>query len=302
MIPPQILQWFPIVDHWSQVLKISQALLLAIIQTESKGDPDCIRREPEFERSYIKDNPIWIQRGRELGMTSADIASSYGLMQIMFSTAYGYGCFSKAQALDPSQSIRFGAAHLKTLLDRYATVEEALAAYNGGHGAARDLREGKDTPATRYSRRVMELYQEYRQETAELIKKTPDTTVGNYFDLSEFSCKCGCGFCEPDSRLIDALNVIRGKLGAPIIVTSGCRCQKHNRIVGGTPDSVHLRGTAADIKSKDILPVRIWDVTRSLYHAGRLPELSGLGRYKTFIHVDVDDKLRKKDPKTLRQW
>ena len=143
-------------------------------------------------------------------------------------------------------------------------------------------------------------YAEYVQDTAGLSKKV-DRTIENYFKLSEFACKCGCGFCEPDIRLIDALNVIRGKLGAPIAVTSGCRCKEHNKSVGGSADSAHLRGTAADIISKGILPVRIWDLTRSLYHAGRLPELSGLGRYKTFIHVDVDDKLRKEN-KTLRQW
>lgn len=47
------------------------------------------------------------------------------------------------------------------------------------------------------------------------------------------------------SNLLDPL---REKFGGPIIVTSGYRCAKLNRAVGGTSKSQHLTGQAVDIK------------------------------------------------------
>ena len=44
------------------------------------------------------------------------------------------------------------------------------------------------------------------------------------------------------------LQPIRDAWGKPIKVTSGFRCYKLNRAVGGSPTSVHPRGWAADLK------------------------------------------------------
>ena len=44
------------------------------------------------------------------------------------------------------------------------------------------------------------------------------------------------------------LQPIRDAWGKPIKVTSGFRCAKLNRAVGGSPVSVHMRGWGADIK------------------------------------------------------
>ena len=43
------------------------------------------------------------------------------------------------------------------------------------------------------------------------------------------------------------LNPVREKLGKPIIVTSGYRPPKLNKVVGGSPTSNHLTGCAADV-------------------------------------------------------
>lgn len=45
----------------------------------------------------------------------------------------------------------------------------------------------------------------------------------------------------------NVLQPIRDKLGQPITVTSGFRCKKLNKIVGGVKTSQHLLGQAADI-------------------------------------------------------
>jgi len=67
------------------------------------------------------------------------------------------------------------------------------------------------------------------------------------FDRSEFACKCGCGFDMIDTSLVIDLQRIRNRLGRPIIVTSGCRCEKHNAAEGGSYLSDHTKGLAVDI-------------------------------------------------------
>lgn len=47
---------------------------------------------------------------------------------------------------------------------------------------------------------------------------------------------------------VNLLQPIRDAYGKPIKVTSGFRCFKLNRAVGGSPTSVHTRGWAVDIK------------------------------------------------------
>ena len=47
------------------------------------------------------------------------------------------------------------------------------------------------------------------------------------------------------------LEPARRRFGRPLPITSGYRCQKLNRSVGGQPNSYHLRGMAADIRISD---------------------------------------------------
>ena len=47
------------------------------------------------------------------------------------------------------------------------------------------------------------------------------------------------------------LEPARQRFGHPLTITSGFRCVKLNRIVGGQPNSYHLKGMAADIRISD---------------------------------------------------
>lgn len=50
------------------------------------------------------------------------------------------------------------------------------------------------------------------------------------------------------TKLIEFLNPLREAWGSPIKVTSGYRCPKLNRAVGGSTTSAHIKGWAADLQ------------------------------------------------------
>lgn len=110
-----------------------------------------------------------------------------------------------------------------------------------------------------------------------------DEWLTKNFTRSEFACRCGCGFDGVDLRVPRILQQIRDHYGAAVIVTSGCRCDRHNRSsVGGSPRSQHLLGKAADIVVSGVPPSEVAD-----YIDEHWPHTLGLGRYDTFTHLDV---------------
>ena len=106
--------------------------------------------------------------------------------------------------------------------------------------------------------------------------------LSEHFDSNEFACKDGCGANQVESKLVEILEGVRTHFGKPVIVVSGRRCVKHNSKVGGASKSQHLLGTAADIKVKDVAPKMVAD-----YLESQFPDSYGIGRYKTFTHIDV---------------
>ena len=102
-----------------------------------------------------------------------------------------------------------------------------------------------------------------------------------YFEMSEFDCKCGCGKNNINPDLLGRLDRAREKAGVPFIINSGCRCESHNKNVGGSPTSPHLDGFAADIKVTG-------SGERFTILAALLTEFNRVGIGGTFIHVDSD--------------
>ena len=102
------------------------------------------------------------------------------------------------------------------------------------------------------------------------------------FSRSEFACKGGCGFDDIDLELVELLQELRDELGSPITVTSACRCPDYNAKVGGSKNSQHLLGKAADIVVKGHTPAYIQEYLNKKY-----PGKYGLGSYKQFTHIDV---------------
>lgn len=106
--------------------------------------------------------------------------------------------------------------------------------------------------------------------------------LSEHFDSKEFACKDGCGANQVELKLVEILEGVRAHFSKPVVIVSGRRCANHNKNVGGAPKSQHLLGTAADIKVKDVTPKMVAD-----YLESKFPDSYGIGRYKTFTHIDV---------------
>ena len=83
-----------------------------------------------------------------------------------------------------------------------------------------------------------------------------------YFDRSEFKCKCGGKYCngypaEPNERMVRIADQLRKNLGVPITIVSGLRCKTWNAIQGGVSNSQHMYGEAADIYAKGVSQSRV---------------------------------------------
>lgn len=102
------------------------------------------------------------------------------------------------------------------------------------------------------------------------------------FSLLEISCKEG-NEALYDYKLIEKLQKLRNKIDKPIHIVSGYRTINYNNKVGGSPNSQHLLGKAADVV---------------IYHMDKdeLKEIAidmgftGIGIYDGFIHLDVRER------------
>ena len=107
--------------------------------------------------------------------------------------------------------------------------------------------------------------------------------LNQYFNRSEFACKCGCGFDTVDAELLELVTMVREYFHCPVTITSGCRCEDYNQRCGGVSNSYHKLGRAADIIVRDADPA---DVAKFLEDMCEAP---GVGDYSTFTHVDSRD-------------
>lgn len=103
-----------------------------------------------------------------------------------------------------------------------------------------------------------------------------------YFKMSEFACKDGCGFVSMNEEFLAMIDKARELAGIPFVITSGCRCAKHNKAVGGVASSSHTTGHAADISAST--GVQKYTIVKALMEAG----FKRIGIAKSFIHVDND--------------
>ena len=109
-----------------------------------------------------------------------------------------------------------------------------------------------------------------------------------WFTLDEFDSpdEPGSG-ARMRPEFLQKLDEARHLGGVPFIINSGVRTASRNRIVGGSENSSHLTGWAADIQATT--SNRRYLILSALIRAG----FTRIGIAETFIHVDMDpDKVR----------
>jgi uncharacterized protein YcbK (DUF882 family) len=104
------------------------------------------------------------------------------------------------------------------------------------------------------------------------------------FSRKEFACKCknDCNHDTVDVDLLSVLQTTADYFDSAVTITSAHRCAQHNDAVGGSKNSQHLRGRAADIVVFDVAPNKVQNYLLRVYN-----DQYGIGRYDHFTHIDT---------------
>jgi len=116
------------------------------------------------------------------------------------------------------------------------------------------------------------------------MKLTPN------FTKAEFMSKDGSHM--PDDVLVEIshlarqLQELRNYIGKPVNINSGYRSPIHNRKVGGSPNSLHMRGRAADISVPGMTPKEVMAAIDHLIETGKMVA-GGRKAYASWVHYDT---------------
>ncbi len=137
--------------------------------------------------------------------------------------------------------------------------------------------------------------------------------MSTFFTVEEMRCKDKARTPYPVELVItewpglsEIADEIRYAWGGQLNVISGYRTPTYNarlskKSTGVAKDSQHVLGRAMDIAPVNPTAERIkalWELTRSLWHQGKLEKMGGLGVYPGWIHIDT----RPHAPGHLTQW
>lgn len=118
----------------------------------------------------------------------------------------------------------------------------------------------------------------------------PSHYTCKYFKDSEFACPC-CGKNVQKDGIKRIADEIREHFGSPAIITSGTRCAKHNKEVGGVANSWHLYGNAIDIYIPGVSWQTLLAYTRQIVNRGSARyTYGGTSQMGNSIHIDTGGK------------
>lgn len=122
--------YYDMVEKSAAAYNLDPKVVEAIIMQESNGRTAAYRYEPVFYDHYIKNNPQFNT------MDQRRSSSSYGLCQVMYTTAVQYGFDKEPEFLFiPWINIEYGCRVLSDLVVwAKGDVWKAVQAYNGGKG------------------------------------------------------------------------------------------------------------------------------------------------------------------------
>lgn len=106
--------------------------------------------------------------------------------------------------------------------------------------------------------------------------------VGQHFKVREFACKDGSQVVFIDDYLVRILDILRDKIGKPVIITCGYRTPWWNAKCDGAKYSYHMRGMAADIKANGMSAKELAKKLDEI-----IPNGCGIIVYNSWVHFDV---------------
>ena len=110
------------------------------------------------------------------------------------------------------------------------------------------------------------------------------------FTLEEFRCPCGCGIAKPAPLMVKRLQATRTIIDRAIIITSGSRCARYNKEIGGSDTSTHVPIYMPDQYSHGA-DIEVLNSTYRfhLVHGLLVAGFTRIGVYDNFVHVDDFD-------------
>lgn len=115
-----------------------------------------------------------------------------------------------------------------------------------------------------------------------IMNTDSNVQLTKHFKVKEFACKDGSPVVFIDDYLVSILDILRNKIGKPVIITSGYRTPTRNSYVGGAKYSYHMRGMAADIQVKSM---NAKELAKKLDEI--VPDGCGIIVYNNWVHFDV---------------
>jgi soluble lytic murein transglycosylase-like protein len=153
-VAARVLALSPLIEEAARIADVDSALLMAVIDVESGGDPRAVSPK---------------------GAT--------GLMQLMPGTGERHGA---TNLYDPRQNISAGARYLGALMRQFGEMSLALAAYNAGEGAVQKY--GDQIPpyaeTMSYVPKVIARYRWYREAVSSAGGAVTEPTRTRYVPVS----------------------------------------------------------------------------------------------------------------------
>ena len=115
-----------------------------------------------------------------------------------------------------------------------------------------------------------------------IVETDRNVKLARNFKVKEFACKDGSPVVFIDEYLVTILDILRNKLGKPVIITSGYRTPEWNAKCGGAKYSYHIRGMAADIRVDGMKPKELANELNKI-----VTDECGIIVYKSWVHFDV---------------
>lgn len=109
-----------------------------------------------------------------------------------------------------------------------------------------------------------------------------NVAIARHFKVKEFACRNGSQVVFIDEYLVSVLDILRQKIGKPVIITSGYRTPEWNAKCNGAKYSYHMRGMAADIRVNGMSAKELANKLNEI-----VPDECGIIVYKNWVHFDV---------------